>query len=171
MNSPKKTTYVLNDICDFMKGEKTIIPNQTIKLNIPIINDTEEIRFYTDRYNRTENTIIINFLRKCGCIQRYNTKIFLNNHFYSIHSKDKKILNENYLYYYLKNIQDKIYTISEGNLLKFVSLYDIQKLCIHIPSMEEQIKIVKQIEENNKKTETLLNTITDIEIENKKLFL
>ena len=36
--------------------------------------------------------------------------------------------------------------------------------------MEEQIKIVKQIEENNKKTDTLFDSITDIEIENKNLF-
>ena len=84
-SSSNMTTYILGDICNFMKGEKIKIPHQTNELNIPIINDTEEIRFYTDKYNRNENTIIINFLRKCGCIQKYNTKIFLNNHFYSIH--------------------------------------------------------------------------------------
>lgn len=164
------TTYILGDICDFMKGEKIKIPQQTNELNIPIINDTEEIRFYTDKYNRKENTIIINFLRKCGCIQKYNKKIFLNNHFYSIHSKDHGILNEEYLYYYLKNIQDKIYTISEGNLLKFVSLYDIQKLHIHIPSLEEQKKIIKDIENNNNEIEKLLESIKNIRKENKKLF-
>ena len=169
MTSPN-TTYVLSDICDFVKGEKIKIPNQTSDLNIPVINNTEDIRFYTDTYNRNENTIIINILRKCGCIQRYNTKIFLNNHFYSIHSKDPDILNEEYLFYYLKSIQDKIYTISEGSILRFISLYDIKNLYIYIPSIKEQLNTINTIEENNKQIEVLLNSIADIRHENKNLF-
>ena len=156
---------------NFTEEIKLFLKNNSEEKNIPIINNIDSIKHYTDTYNREKNTILINLLGRSGCILRYDFRIFLNHYFYSIHSKDKSILNENYLYHYLTSIQDKIYNIRNSSLATYISLYEIANITIHIPSLEGQLKILNKIKENNDEIEKLYNSIEEIKLKNKKIIL
>lgn len=167
----KLTTYKLKDICSFIRGTKIDFKNknQNTINKYPIINNINSIEFYNDTYNRDENTILINLMGKSGHIMKCDNKIFLTQHFYSIHSKDKDYLNEEYLFHYLINIQDKIYNIRKGPLLTYICLDEIKNMDIHIPSVETQKEIIKQIQKNNKIIQNLENEIKKIKINNKEI--
>ena len=165
----KLTSYKLNDICELIRGTKINYRNKTSINKYPIITDVNNIHYYSDTFNRPENTILINFMGKSGCVLKFDKKIFLSQHFYSLHSKDKNYLNEEYLYYYLLNIQDKIYNIRKGTLLTYISMDEIMNLCIHIPNIDEQKAIVEQIKQNNILIQQLKNDIEIIKLNNKKI--
>ena len=165
----KLTSYFLRDICSFKRGDPIDIKDKHAENTYPIINNVNEIKYYTDKYNRNENTIIINLIGKSGCIQKYKSKIFLTKHFYSVHIKDLSVITEEYLYYYLKSIQEKIYSIRRNSLQTYICFYEIQNLCIHIPSIERQLKIIEEIQKNNVKIEKLNDDIKKLNELNKSL--
>lgn len=162
----KLTSYKLKDICSFIRGSKIDIKNNESNKKYPIINNIDNIEFYNDTFNRNEDTILINLYGECGYILKYDFKIFLTQHFYSIHSKDKYYLDEEYLYYYLKNIQNEIYNIRKGKLLNFISINDIKDLHIHIPSIDDQKAIIEKIKQNNSLIDKLEKNIEEIKKNN-----
>lgn len=136
----------LGDVCDLNKGK--ILPiAKMIKGDYPVIGGGQKPSGYHNEYNKKENCIIISGSGSyAGLISRYPSKIWASDCF-SIETKDKKILNEYYLYYYLKFNQENIYKLQHGQGQPHVNTNDMTNFLIPNLSIDCQEEIVKLLEE------------------------
>jgi type I restriction enzyme M protein len=93
-----------------------------------------------------------------GFISKYESEVWASDCF-SIHSKNKKVLDEKYLYYYLKSIQANIYKLQTGAAQPHIYPKSIENVKILLPSMEQQIHIIEFYESNQLKMNALENEI------------
>jgi type I restriction enzyme S subunit len=157
----------LGEVCIFKNGTN-ITKDKLIKGDYPVIGGGQKPLGYHNEYNVIENTIIISKDGAyAGYISKYNSKIFVSNHGIYIDKIDDTILKD-YIYYYLKSIQNKIYTLQFGAGQPGIKKEQLELLEILIPSIEKQEEIVKYLDElnnrnilfeysNNKLFELLLN--------------
>ena len=136
----------LGDVCDLNKGK--ILPiAKMIKGDYPVIGGGQKPSGYHNEYNRKENCILISGSGSyAGLISRYPSKIWASDCF-SIETKDKKILNEYYLYYYLKFNQENIYKLQHGQGQPHVNTNDMINFLIPNLSKDHQETIVKFLDE------------------------
>ena len=134
----------LNEICDFKNG-KGIKKDKLIDGEYPVIGGGKKPFGNHNEYNRNENAILCSSSGAySGYINKYPQKIWASDCF-SIHSKNENILNEQYLFYYLINIQHKIYKLQNGAGIPHVYAKDLQKIIMPIIPIENQKKIVEFI--------------------------
>jgi type I restriction enzyme, S subunit len=157
----------LGEVCTFKNGT-SITKDKLIKGDYPVIGGGQKPLGYHNEYNVIENTILISKDGAyAGYISKYNSKIFVSNHGIYIEIINNIILKD-YIYYYLKSIQNKIYTLQFGAGQPGIKKEQLELLEILIPSIEKQEEIVKYLDEldnknilfeysNNKLFELLLN--------------
>ena len=149
----------LIEVCEFKNG-KSIKKDDLIEGEYPVIGGGKKPLGYHKEYNRDENTILCASSGCSGYISRYENKVWASGCF-SIHSKNTKVLNELYLYYYLIYIQDNIYSMAKGAARLHVSSKDIENIKIPIPSLEKQQEVIDSIESKNnliKNTEKIIES-------------
>ena len=152
----------LGEVCDFKNG-KNITKEKLIEGEYPVIGGGQKPLGYHNEYNTNENTILCSSSGAyAGFISKYSTKIWASDCF-SIKSRDINILNEKYIYYYLKTIQDNIYKLQNGAAQPHVYSKDLQNMKISIPFIEKQKEIVEYLDYND-----LLIKQLEGEIENNK---
>ena len=84
---------------------------------------------YHNKFNKNENTILCSKSGAyAGYISKYKNKVWASDCF----SIKSTIINQNYLYLFLKSIQKKIYTYQTGQAQPHISIKEIQKLKIPI---------------------------------------
>src|SRR3972149_2104682 len=152
----------LGDICEFKNG-KSITTEQLVPGNYPVIGGGLNPMGYHDQYNVDELTTIISKIGAyAGYVSRYNTKSFITNNGIFIF-KYNNILKD-YIYYYLKLIiQDNLFSLQKGSAQPVINLLDIAELEIPVPSIEEQEKIVKDIDVQEEDKKSLQKAIEAIE--------
>jgi type I restriction enzyme S subunit len=152
----------LGEVCTFKNGT-SITKDKLIKGDYPVIGGGQKPLGYHNEYNVIENTIIISKDGAyAGYISKYNSKIFVSNHGIYIDTINDIILKD-YIYYYLKSIQNKIYTLQFGAGQPGIKKEQLELLEILIPSIEIQNKIVEYldmiyetvIKNNNEKIENI----------------
>jgi len=117
---------------------------------------------FHNEYNADENTILWFFKVEhmldllVNIIKSMGEWLLFNN------TKNNSI-NNTYLYYLLKSIQDKIFKSQSGAAQPHVYSKDLQNIKIPIPSLERQQEIVEYCEYND----TLIKQL-EKEIENNK---
>ena len=117
---------------------------------------------FHNEYNSNENTILCSSSGAyAGFFSIYNKKVWASDCF-SIIPKNNSI-NNTYLYYLLKNIQDKIYKLQTGTAQPHIYSNNLQNIEIPIPSLERQKEIVEYCEYND----TLIKQL-EKEIDNNK---
>ena len=132
------------------KGGKQLSKKYFKKGNYPVIGGGQKPTGYHNKYNRDNNTILCSSSGAySGFINRYKEKIWASDCF-SIQSKDDKILNENFLYMYLKSIQNKIYKCQSGTAQPHVYSRDIKKLSMPLPPLKIQYQIENKYNEMKK---------------------
>ena len=131
-------------VCEFKNGKQLSKAKINIE-NYPVISGGKKPIGYHNDYNRNENTILCSQSGSAGYISKYSEKIWANDCF-SINSKNTDILDEKYLYYYLKHIQDDIYKLKSEVAQGHVYSKDIENLMILMPSLTQQKNIVKQLD-------------------------
>jgi len=142
----------LKDVCKFKNG-KTITREKCINGEYPVVGGGKIPSCYHDEFNTAENTTICSSSgASAGYISRYSTKIWASDCF-SIIPEDK-ILNNDYLYYYLLHIQDNIYKLQKGSGQPHVYSSDVENLEIPIPSIEIQTKMINMIKSFDNNTQT-----------------
>jgi len=135
----------LAEIC-YLKNGKTITKNQCVEGDFPVIGGGKNPLGYHNVYYYDENTIVCSSSgANAGYISKYKTKIWASDCF-SIKPKENSYLNNNYLYYYLMNIQNNIYELQKGSGQPHVYSSDIENIEIPIPSPDIQKKIVEQLD-------------------------
>ena len=122
-------------------------------------------------FNKEANTILCSQSGSySGFISRYNTPIWASDCF-SIHSKNKYIMNENYLYYYLKMaLQENIYNLQKGAGQPHVYPNDLVTLSLPIPSIEIQNQVVQILDDLAEQKQLLSDRKSGIERQMKYYF-
>lgn len=134
----------LGDVCEFKNG-KQLSKSSIIDGEYPVIGGGKNPIGYHNQFNRDENTILCASSGSAGYISKYSTKIWASDCF-SICSKNKEILNEKYLYYYLINLQDVIYKLQAGTAQPHVYSKDLSNIQIPIPCIELQKHIADNLD-------------------------
>lgn len=96
---------------------------------------------YTNKYNVKENTISISEGgNSCGYVNWNKEKFFSGGHNYTL-QKIISLINEYYLYQYLKYNQYNIMRLRVGTGLPNIQQKDLNRFIIELPCLEEQKKI------------------------------
>jgi len=161
----------LGEVCEFKNG-KGIKKDTLIEGEYPVIGGGQKPMGFHNVYNTEDNTILCSSSGAyAGFISKYDKKVWASDCF-SIIPKNNSI-NNTYLYYLLKTIQDKIYKLQTGTAQPHIYSKDLQNLKIHIPSLERQQEIIeycefndelikrleKEIENNKKQARACINSI------------
>jgi type I restriction-modification system DNA methylase subunit len=132
----------LSEVCNFRNG-KNLTKKNLVDGIYPVIGGGKNPLGMHNTFNRDENIILCSSSGAySGYISKYKTKVWASDCF-SIHSKNKDKLHEQYLYYYLVFIQNKIYKLQNGAGQPHVYSKDLQKFKFPILSIEKQNIIVK----------------------------
>ena len=152
----------LGEVCNFKNG-KGIKKDTLIKGDYPVIGGGQKPMGFHNEYNTNENAILCSSSGAyAGFISKYDKKVWASDCF-SIIPKDDSSIDNNYLYYLLKTIQDKIYKTQSGAAQPHIYSKDLQNNKIPVPSLERQKEIVEYCEYND----TLIKQL-EKEIENNK---
>lgn len=118
-----------------------------------VLNGGKEPSGYTDKWNVCKNTITISEGgNSCGFINFNFKNFWAGGHCYYL--TDLKInINLYYLYYYLKENQNKIMKLKVGSGLPNIQKKDIKNLKIKLPSIKKQKEISDSLLILNKKLE------------------
>ncbi len=161
----------LGEVCEFKNG-KGIKKDTLIEGEYPVIGGGQKPMGFHNVYNTEDNTILCSSSGAyAGFISKYDKKVWASDCF-SIIPKNNSI-NNTYLYYLLKTIQDKIYKLQTGTAQPHIYSKDLQNLKIPIPSLERQQEIVeycefndelikrleKEIDNNKKQARACINSI------------
>ena len=133
----------LGEVCNFKNG-KGIKKDTLIEGEYPVIGGGQKPMGFHNEYNTDENTILCASSGSAGFISKYDKKVWASDCF-SIIPKNN-LINNTYLYYLLKTIQDKIYKLQTGTAQQHVYSKDLQNIKIPIPSIERQQEIVKYLD-------------------------
>lgn len=133
----------LGEICNFKNG-KGIKKDTLIEGKYPVIGGGQKPMGFHNEYNTNENTILCSSSGYAGFISRYDKKVWASDCFSIIPKNDS--LDNTYLYYLLKTIQDKIYKLQTGVAQPHIYPRNLQNIKIPIPSLKRQQEIVKYLD-------------------------
>jgi type I restriction enzyme S subunit len=134
----------IGEVCDFKNG-KGIKKDTLIEGEYPVIGGGKKPMGFHNEYNAGENTILCSSSgANAGFISKYDKKVWASDCF-SIIPKNNSI-NNTYLYYLLKTIEDKIYKLQTGTAQPHIYSKDLQNIKIPIPSLERQKEIIKYLD-------------------------
>jgi len=152
----------LGEVCKFKNG-KGIKKDALIEGEYPVIGGGQKPMGFHNEYNTNENTILCSSSGAyAGFISKYEKKVWASDCF-SIIPKENSKIDNNYLYYLLKNLQDKIYKSQSGAAQPHIYSKDLQNNKIEVPTLDRQKEIVEYCEYND-----ILIKQLEKEIENNK---
>ena len=157
----------LKDVCYIKKG-KSITKSIAIEGNIPVIAGGKTSPYTHNDFNYKGNIITISASgANAGFIQYHNDPIWASD-CSVVYSEDDQRLNMTYLYHVLKKMQDIFYNLQRGTGQPHVYPEDIGEIEIPLPKTEEQLEIVKSIENKQKEINTNKDKIIIMQNEIKK---
>jgi len=132
----------LQDICEINKGvqinNEDLMDNATFKMMNGGISESG----YLDKYNRQANTIIISEGgNSCGYVNYIEEKFWCGGHCYSL---DNVMIDELYLFCYLKNAQNEIMRLRVGSGLPNIQKHSLLKFVIHYPVDDNHMKRISR---------------------------
>lgn len=141
-NCPDGVPYRLfGDVLDFRRG-MTITEKDATPGDFPVIAGGQKPAYYHNVFNREGETIAVaGSGAYAGFVSWWTTPIFLSDAF-SVHPKDNSLLPK-FVFYCMKNMQDKIHNTKKGSGVPHVHGSSIAKFLIPIPPIEVQEEIVK----------------------------
>ena len=164
----------LGDVCSYKNGTH-IRKNQLNEGLYPVVSAGITPMGYHDKYNRNKNTITISQSgANAGFIKLYTEKIWTADCF-SIESTNREKILDLYIYYFLKNNQEKLIKLNSGTAqphfyFKYIEDWIIPVPPLHIqkqlePDFEKLIMLQKWQKELETKGNKLINELGN----NKKL--
>ena len=131
----------LKEIVEYQRG-KSITKKAVIEGDIPVISGGQQPAYYHNESNREGKTITIaGSGAYAGYIMYWEKPIFVSDAF-SLKGNEISI-NTKYIYYYLKKIQEKIYSLRKGAGISHVYFKDMQDFLVPVPPLEVQCEIVR----------------------------
>ena len=141
----------IGEVCTINYGKRIVKAHnstkQTDEYPYPVYGGGD-ISFYTNNFNRpiqgeTDTLVMSRFGVSNNCIRFVKDKFFLLDSGMSIHTN----LNKYYIVYLLKIYQNKIFDVADGPGQKNMKIEKMLDIDIHIPSIENQQKIVTKLDE------------------------
>lgn len=148
----------LGDICEIQNG-KRIVKSQVETGDYPVYGGGGLTSFYTNEYTHEGKTCKISRegMSLHNCVLILNEKYYLNSQALTITSNNKKILINDFLWYYLFQNKQLVFNCGRGSAQLAIDMKEFKNLEIPIPSLELQQQIVdvldgyySQIELNRK---------------------
>ncbi len=128
----------LGDVSILKRGTP-ISKNEIKKGNIPVIASGIKPAYFNDKFNRNGEFVTIASSGTAGYVNFFIGKFFVSDAF-TVEGK-KDFANTKFLFYFLKNIQNKIYSLQTGGAHKHIYIKDIEKIKFFLPPLSKQKKI------------------------------
>ena len=130
----------LKDVANLQRGS-VITKENALEGEIPVIAGGQKPAYYCDTFNREGETITVaGSGAYAGYVSIWAIPIFVSDAF-SI--KGNSLCLTKYLYYVLKNLQEKIYSTKKGGGVPHVHISSVENFEIPVPPIEVQEEIVK----------------------------
>lgn len=130
----------LGDCCSFKRGT-TITAKNAIPGDVPVLAGGQKPAYYHNEANRTGETIVVaGSGAYAGFVSYWTIPVFLSDSF-SVELDDRLVVK--FVYYFLKNIQQKIFATKKGSGVPHVHGSSIEKFEIPLPPIEVQTEIVR----------------------------
>lgn len=131
----------LGEVCEMKRGS-TITANQAEDGEIPVIAGGQKPAYFHNQSNREgKNITVAGSGAYAGYVAYWEQPIFVSDAF-TVTPKDAS-LDIKFVYYFLTNIQDKIYHTKKGSGVPHVHPSSIADIEIPLPPLEIQEKIVE----------------------------
>lgn len=131
----------LGEVCEMKRGS-TITANQTEDGDIPVIAGGQKPAYFHNQSNRDgKNITVAGSGAYAGYVAYWEQPIFVSDAF-TVTPKEAS-LDIKFVYYFLTNIQDKIYHTKKGSGVPHVHPSSIADFHIPLPPLEIQKKIVE----------------------------
>ena len=155
----------LGDVTNIMRG-KRVTKKEILKEGLyPVISGGVNEMGRYNSYNREANTITISQYGTAGYVNFQKEKFWANDVCYCIYLNEE--LNNRYLYFCLKNLQEHFYTIRTKAIPYCLPLIKLEETIISIPPLEVQQKIADTLDQFDELCTSLTNGIP-AEIEMRK---
>ena len=142
----------LGEVCVFQRGS-TITAKEAIDGDVPVIAGGQKPAYYHNVANRQGKTVVVaGSGAYAGYVTYWEIPIFVSDAF-SVNPND--CLDTKYLYYYLKNIQEKIHATKKGSGVPHVHGSSIAKFEIPVPPLPIQEEIVRILDHFTELTASL----------------
>ena len=129
----------LGEVGKILRGT-AITEKETISGEIPVVANSPNPVYFHNKSNRSGETIVIaRSGAYAGLVSYYNIPFFLTDAF-SVHPSN--IFKTKFVYYFLKNEQEKIHLMKKGGGVPHVRANDFEFYSIPIPTLTEQERIV-----------------------------
>ena len=130
----------LGEVCEFQRGS-TITAKEAVEGDVPVIAGGQKPAYYHNAANRQGKTVVVaGSGAYAGFVTYWEIPIFVSDAF-SVNPNGS--LDTKYLYYYLKNIQEKIHATKKGSGVPHVHGSSIAKFEIPVPPLSIQEEIVR----------------------------
>ena len=130
----------LNEVSEMKRGT-SITKKDIVEGEIPVVSGGREPAYYCDKYNRDGETITVaGSGAGAGYVQYWTKPIFVCDAF-SIQGNPG--IQTKYIYYYLTNIQDYIYSTKKGGGVPHVHIASIENVSVPVPPLPVQREIVR----------------------------
>ena len=152
----KSNEFKLKELSTIVKGEQ--INNDQLLSNglYYMMNGGTSPSGYLNSYNVKENIISISEGgNSCGYVQFNNSKFWSGGHCYTIQNVDTSLIENKYLYHYLKYKEKNIMNLRIGTGLPNIQKKDLENFIISVPSLLIQKKNLALLEMLDLKIEIL----------------
>ncbi|WP_049476587.1 restriction endonuclease subunit S [Streptococcus constellatus] len=148
----------LGEVAMLVRG-KTITAKTATKGCYPVISGGQKPAYFHGEFNRQGETITVaGSGAYAGFVMYWNEPIFVSDAF-SIKPFDK-MLSTKYLYHYLLEKQEYLFSLKRGSGVPHVYPKDASKISIPIPSLDIQEKIVKKLDKMTEYVTELTSELT-----------
>lgn len=154
----------LEECCTFKRGT-TITAKNAIAGDVPVLAGGQKPAYYHNVSNRTGETIVVaGSGAYAGYVSYWTIPVFLSDSF-SVQPDNRLVVK--FVYYYLKNIQQKIFATKKGSGVPHVHGSSIAKFEIPLPPIEVQTEIVRILDKFSS-LEAELEAVLEAELDCRK---
>ena len=130
----------LGEVCEFQRGD-TLSSKDAIEGDVPVMAGGQKPSCYHNVANRSGETIVVaGSGAYAGFVTYWNIPVFVSDAFTV---NPSNCMLPKYVFYFLKNNQEKIHATKKGAGVPHVHGKDIAKFLIPVPPIEVQEEIVK----------------------------
>ena len=159
--------YALKDCCKVLKGKQRNKNELLEEGNYPAYNGGVTYSGFTNEFNVKEDTTIISQGgASAGFVQFITCKFWANAHCYYL-EPNLKIVNNKYLFYYVKNQQSILMDFKHGAGIPALKSEKIESISIPIPPIEVQNEIVRILDSYTELNTKLITELT-LELESRR---
>ena len=162
--------YKLKQLAYIVKGDQ--INNDQLLSNgsYYMMNGGTSPSGYLDSYNVSENTISISEGgNSCGYVQFNSSLFWSGGHCYTIQNVNSALIENKYLYHYLKYKEKEMMNLRIGTGLPNIQKKDLENFTILVPSLLIQRKNLALFEMLDEKISILTEELTNLQKQKKYL--